>query len=161
MEISLRSIGRIVSPFKNPAGMPIQPAAAQGVQGQVVLSPEYVMGVEDLDGFSHIFLIYYFHKISTPKLTVIPFLDDRPHGVFATRAPQRPNPIGISVVKLIKVNGNTLHIENVDILDGTPLIDIKPYVPSIDEHPVTSIGWLEHAQDRIGGMKSDHRFVED
>jgi len=161
MEISLHSIGRILSSFKNPAGMPIQPAAAQGVQGQVELFPEYVQGIQDLEGFSHIFLIYYFHKINTSKLTVIPFLDDRPHGVFATRAPQRPNPIGLSVVKLIKVNGNMLHIENVDILDGTPLIDIKPYVPLFDEHPVTSIGWLENAENRIGGMRSDHRFVED
>ena len=159
MEISLRSIGRIVSPFKNPAGMPIQPAAAQGVQGQVVMFPEYVQGIQDLEGFSHIFLLYHFHKVNRASLTVTPFLDSTPRGLFATRAPVRPNPIGMSVVRLVSVEGNTLHIENVDILDGTPLLDIKPYAPVFDHHPGERTGWLSNASRGIVEKKrSDDRF---
>jgi tRNA-Thr(GGU) m(6)t(6)A37 methyltransferase TsaA len=161
MEICFHSIGKIASPYKDLVGMPIQAAAAKGVKGKVELKPEYAEGVQDLDGFSHIVLIYYFHKSRTSKLVVKPFLDDQPRGVFATRAPQRPNPIGLSIVRLTGVEGNTLYIENVDILDGTPLLDIKPYIPHFDNHPVTSLGWLEHAEKRVDAIKSDRRFVED
>jgi tRNA-Thr(GGU) m(6)t(6)A37 methyltransferase TsaA len=161
MEIYLRPIGTIVSPFKDPAGMPVQPAAAQGVRGEILLFPEYVAGIQDLDGFSHIFLIYFLHKVRTSKLVVTPFLDDQPRGVFATRAPVRPNPIGLSVVKLIEIKRNTLYIENIDMLDGTPLLDIKPYVPAFDDHPASSIGWVANAKGQIEEMKSDSRFGED
>lgn len=161
MEICLNPIGRIVSPWKNPEGMPIQSAAAQGVKGKIILLPGYVPGLQDLEGFSHIILIYYFHNIRESKLIVKPFLDDQPRGVFATRAPQRPNQIGLSVVKLIKVEGDTLYIENLDILDGTPLLDIKPYVPMIDEHAATSIGWLAGVKNALEDIKSDNRFTGD
>lgn len=161
MGISLRPIGTIVSPFKDPAGMPIQPAAARGVRGEILLFPKYVEGIQDLDGFSHIFLIYFLHKVRSSKLVVTPFLDNRPRGVFATRAPVRPNPIGLSVVKLVEIKGNTLTIENIDMLDGTPLLDIKPYVPAFDDHPATSIGWVANAKGKIEEMKSDSRFGED
>lgn len=161
MEICLHSIGKIVSPWTTPEGMPIQSAAAQGVKGKILLLPRYVPGLQDLEGFSHIILIYYFHNISESKLVVKPFLDDQQRGVFATRAPQRPNQIGLSVVKLLKVEGGTLYIENLDILDGTPLLDIKPYVPMIDEHAATSIGWLSDVKNSLEDIKSDNRFVGD
>jgi tRNA-Thr(GGU) m(6)t(6)A37 methyltransferase TsaA len=117
-----------------------------------------VEGLKDLEGFSHIILLYHFHQAQEMKLTVIPFLNSHPRGVFATRAPRRPNPIGFSVVKLLRREENILHIENVDILDGTPLLDIKPYVPEFDEHPTDCIGWLEKAKGRVQGKRADDRF---
>jgi tRNA-Thr(GGU) m(6)t(6)A37 methyltransferase TsaA len=138
--------------------MPIQPAGAESIHGTIEIHPRYVDGLKDLEGFSHIILLYHFHRRKDTKLTVIPFLDTRPHGVFATRAPSRPNPIGISVVKLNKVRGNILEIENVDILDGTPLLDIKPYVPEFDQSTEVNIGWLEDKREKVKGKKSDGRF---
>lgn len=161
MKINFHSIGWITSPFKNPVGMPIQSSSAKGARGKVVLLPEYVDGLKDLDGFSHIILLYHFHKADGHKLTVTPFLDDQPRGVFASRAPQRPNRIGLSVVKLIQVEGAVLSVENIDILDGTPLLDIKPYVPLFDQHDSTSVGWLEKAASDFGEVKSDNRFAND
>jgi len=122
------------------------------------MHPEYSEGLKDLEGFSHIVLLYHFHRSQDTKLTVIPFMDSRPHGVFSTRAPSRPNPIGFSVVKLIKIKGNILDIENVDILDGTPLLDIKPYVPEFDQYPADRIGWLGQARGIVKGKKSNNRF---
>lgn len=161
MKIRLNPIGNISSPWKTPEGMPIQPAAAQGVRGEINLAPEYVEGITDLEGFSHIILLYYFHKIKQHKLRVKPFLDDKKHGVFATRSPQRPNHLGLSVVKLLEIEGNRLLIENLDILDGTPLLDIKPYVPIFDVHPAQSAGWLETIDKNFGGTISDNRFTRD
>ena len=107
--------------------MPIQPSGAKGVAGTIEISPDFIEGLKDLDGFSHIILIYHFHLSKEYTLSVKPFMDDKLRGVFATRAPRRPNPIGISVVKLIKVEPrNLLYTENLDIIDGTPLLDIKP-----------------------------------
>jgi tRNA-Thr(GGU) m(6)t(6)A37 methyltransferase TsaA len=161
MVIRLHPIGTIKSPFKTPEGMPIQSAGAQGVRGKIILLPEYLAGINDLEGFSHLILIYYFHKICETKLIVKPFLDDQPRGVFSTRAPQRPNRLGLSVVKLIKIEGDTIYIENLDILDGTPLLDIKPYVPIIDEHAATSLGWLDGVKGSLEDIKSDNRFMGD
>jgi tRNA-Thr(GGU) m(6)t(6)A37 methyltransferase TsaA len=158
MKISYEAIGVVHSPFKTTQGMPIQPAGASGVEGTVDVFEEFAAGLKDLDGFSHIILIYHFHGATGFKLLVKPFLDEAPHGVFATRAPNRPNPIGISVVRLIRVEGRTLHIENVDILDGTPLLDIKPYVPEFDEHHADRIGWLARAGGRVRDARSDERF---
>ncbi len=138
--------------------MPIQPAGAAGVQGTVEVWPEFVEGLKDLEGFSHIILLYHFHRAREVRLTVVPFMDSEPHGVFATRAPKRPNPIGLSVVRLIRVERNVLYIENVDILDGTPLLDIKPYVPEFDPLPVERVGWLERAKGKVQGKRSDDRF---
>jgi len=128
------------------------------VPGTVEVFSEYSEGLKDLAGFSHIILIYHFHKVAESKLIVTPFMDDQPRGVFATRAPKRPNPIGISVVRLLEIEGSTLKVENVDILDGTPLIDIKPYVPDFDQYPADRVGWLEHGKKGVKGKKSDGRF---
>ena len=158
MDITYRPIGIIHSPFTDIAGMPIQPRGAAGVPGSVEVRPEFTAGLQDLAGFSHVILLYHFHRVQEARLTVTPFLDAQPRGVFATRAPQRPNPIGLSIVKLLGIEGNILHIENVDILDGTPLLDIKPYVPEFDQYPAERIGWLEQARGRVQGQRSDDRF---
>ncbi|WP_367025603.1 tRNA (N6-threonylcarbamoyladenosine(37)-N6)-methyltransferase TrmO [Methylococcus sp. ANG] len=125
MKIEYQPIGTIHSTFTEPTGMPIQPAGALGIQGTVEIFPEYRAGLQDLDGFSHIILLYHFHRSHGFDLRVIPFMDTEPRGLFATRAPNRPNALGLSVVKLLDIQGCTLPIANVDILDGTPLLDIK------------------------------------
>lgn len=158
MKFGYRQIGIIHSPFKKTEGMPLQPTGARSICGTIDLRPEYAPGLKDLEDFSHITLLYHFHRMKNMKLQVIPFLDSRPHGIFATRAPSRPNPIGISTVKLTKIENNTLHIENVDILDGTPLLDIKPYVPEFDQYSPERIGWLEDVTDLASDKKSDSRF---
>jgi tRNA-Thr(GGU) m(6)t(6)A37 methyltransferase TsaA len=123
-----------------------------------VIEPEYVDGLRDIEGFSHIILIYHFHLSKGFSLVVKPFMDDRLHGVFATRAPRRPNSIGFSVVRLIRMEGWTLHIEDVDIVDGTPLLDIKPFVPKFDVVKVERIGWLSKRAGKAGKVKADGRF---
>jgi tRNA-Thr(GGU) m(6)t(6)A37 methyltransferase TsaA len=158
MEITYRAIGIIHSPFKDIEGMPIQSAGASHISGTIEIFPEFSEGLKDLGGFSHLILLYHFHQAQDSTLIVIPFMDTRPHGVFATRAPNRPNPIGLSIVKLVRIEQNFLYIENVDILDGTPLLDIKPYVPEFDQHHAGRIGWLEHAKGKLQDQKSDHRF---
>ena len=158
MEICYNPIGIIHSPFKKPEGTPIQAAAAKGVKGLIEIFPEYVDGLKDLDGFSHIILIYHFHLARKKLLLVKPFLDDELRGVFATRAPSRPNPIGLSVVKLNGVEENILYIENVDILDGTPLLDIKPCIPEFDFCRVERTGWIEKRIHRMDSRRDDGRF---
>jgi tRNA-Thr(GGU) m(6)t(6)A37 methyltransferase TsaA len=138
--------------------MPIQPAGAAGVRGQVEVWPEFAPGLQDLEGFSHIFLLYHLHQVREAQLVVTPFLDAQPRGVFATRAPKRPNPIGISVVRLLSVDDNVLQIENVDILDGTPLLDIKPHIPEFDQPTVERVGWLEQNRRKVRDQRSDDRF---
>lgn len=157
-EINYRPIGIVHSPFPDIKGMPIQPTGATKTQGTVEVFPQFAEGLRDLEGFSHIILLYHFHQAQESRLLVTPFLDSRPHGVFATRAPTRPNPIGLSIVRLLSIEQNTLHIENVDILDGTPLLDIKPYVPEFDQHPADRVGWLEQARGRVRDKRSDDRF---
>jgi tRNA-Thr(GGU) m(6)t(6)A37 methyltransferase TsaA len=159
MKIEYTAIGTIYTPFKSPEGMPIQPAAAGGICGTVELLPEYEEGLQDLAGFSHIMLLYHLHRVSGVSLRVTPFLDSVPRGLFATRAPRRPNPIGVSVVKLVEVTGRVLKVENVDILDGTPLLDIKPYVLEFDHHQAVKTGWLEQARGRVHHKTSDDRFT--
>ncbi len=151
-------IGVIRSLFKDIKGMPIQPGGAEGAPGRVEPNSELAGGLKDLQGFSHIMLIYHFHLSGGFSLEVKPFLDDRPHGVFATRAPRRPNPIGISVVRLLEVEGHILHIEDVDVVDGTPLLDIKPYVPEFDVRRAERIGWLSGKTERIKETRADERF---
>ena len=158
MKINFKPIGVVHTPFQETTNMPIQPAGAAGVQGAVEIYPAYAEGLKDLEGFSHIFLLYYFHRVDGFALRVKPFLDDRARGVFATRAPRRPNPIGLSAVRLMKREGNILHIENVDILDGTPLLDIKPYVPEFDQFAAERVGWLAQAQGKVQDKRSDDRF---
>ena len=158
MEIIYTPIGVIYTPFKEIDGMPIQPSGATGVAGRVEVSQEYQNGLADLDGFSHIILIYHFHQARGFSLTVTPFLDRRPRGLFATRAPKRPNPIGLSVVKLLRIETSVLFVENIDVLDQTPLLDIKPYVPEFDHFPADRIGWLQKNQGSVQTKRSDDRF---
>ncbi len=158
MKIEFQPIGIIHTPFTELAGMPIQPAGAAGVQGRVEVFAEFREGLQDLDGFSHIILLYHLHRSKGFTLQVVPFLDTRLRGVFATRAPKRPNPIGLSVVRLRRVADGVLYVENVDILDGTPLIDIKPYVPEFDDQGQVRTGWLAEAQGIVARNKSDRRF---
>jgi tRNA-Thr(GGU) m(6)t(6)A37 methyltransferase TsaA len=151
-------IGIIHSPFVEQENMPIQPAGAAGVQGTVEVFKDFQAGLKDLDGFSHIILLYYFHRSRSFSLHVVPFMDSEPRGLFATRAPKRPNPIGLSVVQLDKIEGGVLYIQNVDILDNTPLLDIKPYVPEFDAQINVRTGWLEKARKNVSTRKSDDRF---
>jgi len=159
MKIEYHPIGIIRSPFEQVEGMPIQPAGASLIQGRVEVFPEYGEGLKDLDGFSHIFLLYHFHRVDGSELIVTPFMDSHPRGLFSTRAPKRLNPIGLSVVKLLRVVGTVLHVENVDILDGTPLLDIKPYIPQFDQHPADRIGWLQESRNKVKKKRSDRRFA--
>jgi tRNA-Thr(GGU) m(6)t(6)A37 methyltransferase TsaA len=160
MKISYSPIGVIHSPFQELSDMPIQPCSDVSAAGMIELQAKYLPGLEDLDGFSHIILIYHLHQSHRMALSVIPFLDSKPHGVFATRAPQRPNPIGISVVKLLRIEGTKLYVENLDILDGTPLLDIKPYVPQFDSTMDYKLGWLENVKAKAHTTRSDERFQE-
>lgn len=156
--ITIRPIGILHSPFKQIDDMPIQPAGAIGIRGSLEIAPEYEKGLADLDGFSHIILIYYFHQVTGYQLSVTPFLDSVPRGIFSTRAPTRPNPIGISIVQLISVQDNILELENIDILDRTPVIDIKPYIPAFDQPEEVQVGWLTNHTKNLKNTKSDQRF---
>lgn len=158
MVIVYRPIGVVHSPFRDVEGVPIQPAAAEGVCGTVEVYEEFAEGLKDLEGFSHIILLYHFHRAGEARLRVVPFLDSEERGVFATRAPSRPNAIGLSVVRLRGIEGNVLHVENVDIVDGTPLLDIKPYVKEFDHHEVQREGWLAGLANAVVGKRSDGRF---
>ena len=158
MKIEIQPIGVIHTPFKNLEGMPIQPPGAAGVKGTALVFMEYRAGLKDLDDFSHIILLYHLHRSRGFNLHVVPFMDSEEHGIFATRAPRRPNPIGLSIVQLDRIEDGVLYIWNVDILDGTPLIDIKPYVPEFDSHADVRAGWLEHARKTVSEKRSDDRF---
>jgi len=157
-EIIFKPIGIIHSPFKDRKGMPIQPIGAQGVKGQIEIFPEFKEGLKDLDGFSHIILLFNFHLSTDYKLLVKPFMEETIRGVFATRAPRRPNQIGMSIVKLESVEDNILHISSVDIVDGTPILDIKPYVKRIDCVESEKNGWLEKKVNKFDNKISDDRF---
>lgn len=152
-------IGTVHSEFKEPIGVPIQAAVAKRHKGRVVVFPEYADGLDDLEGFSHIILLFHCHKSRPEKLKVKPFLDDELRGIFATRSPSHPNPIGLSVVRLTKREGNILHIQDIDIIDSTPLLDIKPYIPDFDERDPVTIGWLTHKKDLLASVKDDARFA--
>ena len=160
-KITFKPIGIIHSPFKEPVGMPIQPAGAKGIKGTIEIFEEFKEGLKDLDGFSHIVLIYNFHLSKSFKLLVHPYMEDKIRGVFATRAPRRPNQVGMSIVRLEKVEDNILHISNVDIIDGTPLLDIKPFVPGFDCFDInkdSKIGWLKKRVENAEKHRSDERF---
>ena len=159
-EFTYKPIGVVHSPFKEPKNVPIQSTASKGIAGTIEIYPQYLEGLRDLEGFSHIILLYHFHLTIGYSLMVKPFLDDKLHGVFATRSPARPNKIGISIVHLIGIENNRLHIEDVDILDGTPLIDIKPYVPKFDYRKTTKIGWFKSKLGRLKETKDDGRFCK-
>lgn len=158
MTIELTPIGIIHTPFTELEGMPIQPAGAAGIQGTVEVFETFRPGLQDLDGFSHIVLLYHLHRSQGFDLSVVPFLDTEPRGLFATRAPRRPNAIGLSVVELERIEDGVLHVRNVDILDGTPLLDIKPYVREFDAQGDVRTGWLETADKDARTRRSDRRF---
>ena len=139
---------------------PIQPAYASGCKGRVEVFPEFAGGLRNLEGFSHIYLVYHFHKCGPARLVVKPFLQDIERGVFATRAPCRPNPIGLSVVELVSREGNMLHINNVDILDGTPLLDIKPYTAKFDHVDTTRNGWQDEVDEETARRRGRRGYVE-
>ena len=158
MKIKFSPIGIIHTPFKEIGNMPIQPSADISSEGWIEIFERYSAGLADLEGFSHIYLIFHLHQSKRYKLKVIPFLDTVERGIFATRSPARPNPVGLSVVKLISVTGNILKIQGLDILDGTPLIDIKPFVPMFEDSENVITGWFSGKERNLPGKMSDGRF---
>jgi tRNA (adenine37-N6)-methyltransferase len=160
-KITLTPIGTIHTPHTDIRNMPIQPIAAEGIKGHIELFPEYAPGLRDLEGFSHITLLYHFHRVRGYELMVTPFMDTEPRGIFACKAPKRPNAIGTSTVRLTGIEGTVLHLEQVDMLDGTPLLDIKPFYPRYDNRDakVVSIGWMEKNRGiPLSSLRSDERF---
>lgn len=158
--IIYQPIGVVHSPFTKPEGTPIQPAADKDTAAVIEIFTGFSEGLSDLEHFSHIYVFFHMHLAGENGLTVIPFLDTNPHGVFATRSPGRPNPIGISVVCLEKIEGNKLFVKNIDILDGSPVLDIKPYIPQFDVFQTTKNGWFEEHAHKMENMKDDGRFAK-
>lgn len=154
--IEVRAIGRIRTPFVSPAGTPIQTVYADGAQGTVEVSEAFADGLADIEGFERIWLLYWCDQISKSSLRVVPYRDTQEHGIFATRAPARPNPIGLSCVRLTRVDGRVLHVADVDMLDNSPLLDIKPYIPAVDSFVVTRSGWFD--LNRADRTVADQRF---
>jgi len=145
--IIYRPVGVIHSEHTVAEKTPIQPVYARGCKGVVEIYPEFEDGLSDLEGFSHLYLIYHFHRAEPAQLLVKPFLQDVMRGIFSTRAPRRPNAIGLSIVELIRREGNTLHLDGVDILNGTPLLDIKPYTAKFDFFQTTRNGWQDEVDE--------------
>jgi tRNA-Thr(GGU) m(6)t(6)A37 methyltransferase TsaA len=154
--LPLRPIGVIRTRFHQPEGTPIQPAYAAGSPGEVVLDEEFEPALADLEGFERVWLVYWFDRAGPFQPRVVPYRDTQEHGLFATRAPSRPNPVGLSAVRLVRREGRVLHVADVDILDGTPLLDIKPYIPECDAFPEARAGWF-HA-GRADRRVADDRF---
>lgn len=152
------AIGVIHTPFRQAAGTPIQPTFAQGAEGTVEVLPQYADGLADLVGFDRIWLLYWFDQAGPARLRVVPFRDTTERSLFATRAPCRPNQIGLSCVRLVSVTGNVLTVADVDMLDGTPLLDIKPYVPQFDAFPTARAGWFDTSNSNH--TRADNRFKE-
>jgi tRNA-Thr(GGU) m(6)t(6)A37 methyltransferase TsaA len=157
--VTFTPVGVVHSPHKELYGMPVQPPSAAGIAGEIEIFPEFAEGLLDIEGFSRIMVFYHLHRSAGPLLSAIPFLDTVPHGVFASRIPRRPNPLGFSVVRLLSRDRNILKIADVDILDGTPVLDIKPYVPEFDSYPNESSGWFAGKLDDMSSKRSDDRFV--
>jgi tRNA-Thr(GGU) m(6)t(6)A37 methyltransferase TsaA len=156
--MKIKPIGIIHSPFKKPDGMPIQPVFADGAEGIVEVLPQFTDGLKDLQGFERIWLIYWFDRVGEAKLIVEPFREKSQRGLFSTRAPCRPNPIGISVVRLLRIVGNNLYVAGIDVLDGTPLLDIKPYIPEFDCFENSQCGWMQNLRNKIS--PADDRFYK-
>ncbi len=154
----IKPIGTIHSPHYSIEDMPIQPKGASDVEGYVIVDEKYIDGLQNIEGFSHIYLLYSFHEATRTELLVTPFMDKQKRGVFATRSPLRPNHIGISIVKIKRVEGNKVVVEGIDILDGTPLLDIKPYIAKFDTVKECTSGWLQASDEEIFKKRSDNRF---
>lgn len=157
--MTIEPIGTIHTPYSKLEEMPIQPKGAAGTIGTLLLDKAYAQGLADLDGFSHIYMLYHFHKASRTELTVTPFMDTVTRGVFATRSPLRPSHIGMSVTEIISVEGNVVTVKGIDILDGTPLLDIKPYIPQFDSVSDVRTGWMDRSDEEVADASSDSRFV--
>jgi len=155
--IKYSPIGVIHSPFKSPSGIPRQAAGASDVKAEIEIFDEYIDGLTDLEDFSHIIVIFHLHLVTKPTLKAHPPWDNKEHGVFATRSPHRPNPIGVSVVRLESINGSILKISGVDMADGTPVLDIKPYIPKLNPKKDIRIGWLEGKVEGMNKSKSGDR----
>ncbi len=160
MMVEYRPIGRITSPWTQPAGAPIQPAAARGIDGILHVEPAFVAGLRDLEGFSHAIVLYHLHLVRGYDLTVVPFLDTASHGIFATRSPKRPNAIGFSVFRIVRIDGADVRVSDVDAVDGSPILDIKPYVPAFDAPDAERIGWFADRLDDLETARADARFSE-
>jgi tRNA-Thr(GGU) m(6)t(6)A37 methyltransferase TsaA len=156
--MQLVQIGVVHSPFTCATGTPVQPFCAAGTEGRIEVFDAYLDGLQDLDGFQRIWVLFWCHRASSPKLTVVPYRDTVPHGLFATRAPARPNPIGLSTVRLLGISGNLVRVGELDILDGTPVLDIKPYVSQYDSYPEQRCGWLDGERTTKGVVVADDRF---
>ena len=160
MEINIHPIGIIKTSFESGIWVPIQ-SSKSDVVGEVIIDEAFTDALDSLDLFSHVILVYWFHRANPPKLKVVPYLDKRERGLFSTRSPSRPNPVGISIVELIKIEGNRLVFRGADMLDGSPLIDIKPFVPEFDCRPAANSGWLREFLDQKGqSFLSDTRFQD-
>jgi len=155
----MKPIGTIHTPFTTLEDMPIQPKGAADVIGTIELEQQYLEGLADLNGFSHIYLLYQFHKARRTALTVTPFMDTSPRGVFATRSPLRPNHIGLSIVRLIGVEKDIVTVQGIDVLDATPLLDIKPYITAFDAVQQSRSGWMQAAEEDVARKRSDGRFA--
>jgi len=154
----MKPIGIIHSPYKEIENMPIQSVGAKDVKGYIEIYSDYVPGLKDLNGFSHIYVIYKFHKNKDYSLLVKPFLDNTERGLFSTRAPKRPNQIGLSIFKIESINNEKIYVSGIDVLDQTPLLDIKPYVSKFDAINDSKNGWLENVMRKSEEQKSDKRF---
>ena len=158
MNLDLTPIGIVHSPHSRPERTPIQPRFARGLSGTAEIEPRFVEGLRDLEGFSHLWLVTWLHRSTGVRLHVTPYLDDTPRGVFATRSPHRPNPIGLSLVRLIRIEGNKLHLEDLDLLDGTPILDIKPHVPDFDRVGEIRCGWYEQVDPATAEARGRRQY---
>lgn len=152
----LTVIGTIHTPYRTAQGTPIQPRFGAGVEASIVVRDEYGSALQDIEGFERLWLLYWLDRAGPFAPLVVPYRDDQPHGLFATRSPARPNPIGLSVVRFLARNGNVLRVADIDVRDGTPLLDIKPYVPQVDAHPQSKAGWFDSS--RVERTTADNRF---
>ena len=154
--INIQVIGTIQTHFKEASGTPIQAVYGQGAEGRVLVHEPFVPALDDIEGFERLWLIYWMDRVGPFRPKIIPYRDNTEHGLFATRSPTRPNPVGLSVVRLIRREGSVLHVADIDILDGTQLIDIKPYIPDFDSHPVSRAGWFDNPG--VDRRRADERF---
>ena len=157
--MTLEPIGYVESPYERLENMPIQPKGAASAEGTIIIDPSLAEGLKDLEGFSHLYIIYHFHKALRTELTVTPFMDTEKRGVFATRSPLRPSHLGLSVVEMITVEGNRVRIRGVDMLEGTPVLDIKPYIEKFDRVDESRSGWMDKDEYEIASARSDGRFI--
>jgi len=155
----MNPIGAIFSPFEKLENMPIQPKGALNTFGKVIINMEYVDGLQDLGGFSHVYLIYNFHRSDRTELNVTPFMDNQERGVFSTRSPLRPTKIGISITEIVSIDKNIITVKGIDILNATPLLDIKPYIPQFDYFKNVKTGWMQKSKEDVEETVSDGRFI--